>query len=104
MEDYSEIIQNTFVRGSVRDAQFLFETCIRKAFPTSNYRRLELISVMREDQFMEGRSWNHVFDMHKDSLNGMDVWYVHCKRVTLGSSPDKQVYLDFTTLDFIQYA
>ena len=58
MEDYGAMIRNTFEYGSVRDAEALFEICIKNAFPTNHFRRLELIRFMRETPYMEGRSWN----------------------------------------------
>ena len=98
MEDYGAMIRSTFDQGSVRDAEALFEACIQNAF-----RRLELISFLREEQCMEGRSWNHVFQIRKSTLEGSPVWEVHCHRVTMGKTPDKHVYLDYMTLGFVQY-
>ena len=103
MENYGALIRNTFELGSVRDAENLFEICIKNAFPTFNFRRLELIRFMKDNQYMEGRSWNHVFEIKKTELQGQSVWEVHCHRVTMGKTPDKQVYLDYLTLGFVQY-
>lgn len=103
MEDYGAMIRSAFEQGSVRDAEQLFEACVRSAFPTANYRRLELIRFLREEQYMEGRSWNHVFEMKKAELEGSPVWEVHCRRVTMGKSPDKHVYVDYMTLGFVRY-
>ena len=103
MENYGALIRNTFELGSVRDAENLFEICIKNAFPTFNFRRLELIHFMKDNQYMEGRSWNHVFEIKKTELQGQSVWEVHCHRVTMGKTPDKQVYLDYLTLGFVQY-
>ena len=103
MDDYRAMIRSTFDLGSVRDAEALFETCIKNAFPTFNFRRLELIRFIREDQYMEGRSWNHVFEIKKSSLNGNPVWEVHCHRVTMGKTPYKHVYLDYFSLGFVGY-
>ena len=103
MEDYGAMIRSTFDQGSVRDAEALFEACIQNAFPTFHFRRLELISFLREEQCMEGRSWNHVFQIRKSTLEGSPVWEVHCHRVTRGKTPDKHVYLDYMTLGFVQY-
>ena len=103
MATYSAMIRNVFELGGVRDAEVLFETCIKNAFPTFNFRRLELIRFIREDQYMEGRSWNHVFEIKKSSLNGNPVWEVHCHRVTMGKTPDKHVYLDYFSLGFVGY-
>lgn len=103
MEDYGAMIRNVFELGSVRDANVLFETCIRNAFPTFHFRGLELIRFLREDKYMEGKSWNHVFDIHKTELNGSAVWEVNCRRVTMGKTPDKQVFLDYMSLGFVQY-
>ena len=52
---------------------------------------------------MEGRSWNHVLEIQRSELNGQPVWEVHCRRVTMGKTPDKHIYLDYTTLDFVGY-
>lgn len=103
MQDYGAMIRSTFELGSVRDGEQLFEACIKNAFPTFNFRRLELIRFIRDPQYMEGRSWNHVFEIKKSELQGQRVWEVHCHRVTMGKTPDKQVYLDYMTLDFLQY-
>ena len=61
MEDYTLMIQSAFAMGSVRDAEALFERCILNAFPTFHFRRLELIRFIRGEEYMEGRSWNHVW-------------------------------------------
>ena len=103
MQDYRAMIRSTFELGSVRDAEVLFETCIRNAFPTFHFRRLELIRFLREEQYMEGRSWNHVFEIKKSQWKDSPVWEVHCHRVTMGKTPDKQVYLDYLTLGFVEY-
>ncbi len=103
MEDYGAMIRSAFEQGSVRDAQTLFESCIRNAFPTFNFRRLELIRFTREQEYMEGRSWNHVFEIYKSEIKGSPVWQVHCRRVTMGKTPDKHVYLDYMTLGFVGY-
>lgn len=103
MENYSAMIRSVFEKGSVRDANVLFETCIKNAFPTFIFRGLELMRFLREDEYMEGKSWNHVFNIHKTTLNGSAVWEVNCRRVTMGKTPDKQVYLDYFTLGFVQY-
>ena len=103
MQDYGAMIRSTFELGSVRDAEIFFETCIKNAFPTFNFRRLELIRFIRDTPYMEGRSWNHVFEIKLSQLQGQKVWEVHCHRVTMGKTPDKHVCLDYWTLDFIQY-
>ena len=103
MENYSAMIRSVFEQGSVRDAEVLFETCIKNAFPTFNFRRLELIRFLKEEQYMEGRSWNHVFEIKKANLNGNPVWAVTCRRVTMGKSPEKNVYLDYLSLGFVGY-
>ena len=103
MEDYIMTIQNVFEKGSIRDAVYLFESCVHNAFPTFNFRGLELIRFLREDQYMEGKSWNHVFEIRSSKLNSHSVWEVNCHRVTMGKTPDKQVYLDYMTLGFVQY-
>ena len=103
MATYSAMIRNVFELGSVRDAEVLFETCIKNAFPTFNFRRLELIRFLKDEYYMEGRSWNHVFEIQRSELNGQPVWEVHCRRVTMGKTPDKHIYLDYNTLDFVGY-
>ena len=103
MATYSAMIRNVFELGGVRDAEVLFETCIKNAFPTFNFRRLELIRFLKDEYYMEGRSWNHVFEIQRSELNGQPVWEVHCRRVTMGKTPDKHIYLDYITLDFVGY-
>jgi len=103
MEEYRAVIRNTFDFGSVRDAEILFEACIRNAFPTFNFRKLELIRFLRDEPYMEGRSWNHVFEIKKSMLQNNPVWEVHCHRVTMGKTPDKHIYLDFYSLGFVGY-
>lgn len=103
MENYSAMIRSTFEQGSVRDAEVLFETCVKNAFPTLNFRRLELIRFIREEQYMEGRSWNHVFEIRAATIKDSKVWEVECRRVTMGKSPDKHVYLDYESLGFVRY-
>ena len=103
MATYSAMIRSVFEMGGVRDAEVLFETCIKNAFPTFNFRRLELIRFLKDEYYMEGRSWNHVFEIKRSELNGQPVWEVHCRRVTMGKTPDKHIYLDYITLDFVGY-
>ena len=103
MENYSAMIRSTFEMGSVKDAELLFETCIKNAFPTNTFRRLELIRFTRDNQYMEGRSWNHVFEIKTGDKDGNPVWEVTCRRVTSGKSPDKNVYLDYKSLGFVGY-
>ena len=96
MIDYSAMIRSTFEKGSVLDAEKLFEIM-------NTFRRLELIRFLREEEYMEGRSWNHVFEVKKSEWKGAPVWAVQCRRVTMGKSPDKNVYLDYLTLGFVGY-
>lgn len=103
MENYRAMIRSTFELGSICDAVMLFETCIKNAFPTNSFRRLELIRFLKDDQYMEGRSYNHVFEIKAGSKNGSPVWEVRCRRVTSGRSPDKNVYLDYNSLGFVGY-
>ena len=103
MEDYGTMIHSTFEQGSIRDANILFESCIANAFPTFNFRGLELIRFLQAEQYMEGKSWNHVFEIRAVILNNNPLWEVNCRRVTMGKTPDKQVYLDYSTLGFVQY-
>lgn len=105
MEDYGAMIRRTFQQGSVLDAESLFEAFLRNAFPTFRFRRMEVISFTRgNEESMEGRSWNHVFEIKKTTLMGNPVWEVECHRVTMGKTPDKRVYLDYLTLGFVSYA
>ena len=103
MENYIAMIRNAFEMGSIRDANVLFETCIQNAFPTFNFRGLELIRFLRQDQYMEGKSWNLVFEIRATSLENTQVWEVECRRVSMGKTPDKHVYLDYLTLGFVKY-
>ena len=103
MQDYEAMIRSTFEFNSIRDAQALFETCIKNAFPTFNFRRLELIRFSKDPQYMEGRSWNHVFEIRQTTFKGQPVWQGHCHRVTMGRTPDKEVYLDYSALCFVSY-
>lgn len=103
MENYSAMIRSTFEMGSVRDAESFLEICIRNAFPTNTFRRLELIRFTRQDQLVEGRSWNHVFEIKAGFKEDSPVWEVRCHRVTSGKSPDKNVYLDYESLGFVGY-
>ena len=103
MEDYGAMIRSTFEQGSVRDAEALFGACVKNAFPTNIFRRLELIRFLREEEYMEGRSWNHVFEIRKAKWKGQMVWAVQCRRVTMGKAPEKNVYLDYMTLGFVGY-
>jgi len=103
MEDYGAMIRSTFELGSIRDAELLFETCIKNAFPTFNFRRLELIRFLKDEYYMEGRSWNHVFEIKRNLLGENPVWEVNCHRVTMGKTPDKHVYLDYLSLGFVGY-
>ena len=103
MANYSAMIRSVFEQGSVRDAEELFLTCIKNAFPTFNFRRLELIRFLKDEYYMEGRSWNHVFEINRAEWKGNPVWEVHCRRVTMGRTPDKHIYLDYWTLGFVGY-
>ena len=104
MENYSALIRSTFELCSVRDGQMFFEVCIKNAFPTFNFRRLELIRIDRDQLYLEGRSWNHVFEIQKSQLEGEPVWEIHCHRVTMGKTPDKRVFLDYLSLGFVKYS
>ena len=103
MENYSAMIRSTFEMGSIIDAQNLFTACVKSAFPTNDFRRLELLRFVKEEQFLEGRSLNHVFEMKGATYNGHPVWDVKCRRVTSGKSPEKHVYVDYLTLGFLCY-
>ena len=103
LEDYGVIISNAFDKGSIRDAALLFDACIHNAFPTFNFRGLELIRFLKDGQYMEGKSWNHVFEIRTVSIENNPVWEVICRRVTMGKTPDKQVYLEYKSLGFVQY-
>lgn len=103
MEDYSAMIRSTFEMGSINDAQTLFTACVKSAFPTNDFRRLELIRFVRENQYLEGRSLNHVFEMQAAEYQGHRVWDVKCRRVTSGTAPEKHVYVDYLSLGFLCY-
>lgn len=103
MEDYSAIIRSVFEFGSIRDANVLFESCVKNAFPTFRFRGLELIRFLKDKPYMEGKSWNHVFEIYKSEHKGTPVWEVYCRRVTMGKTPDKHVLLDYTSLGFLDY-
>ena len=103
MENYRAMIRSTFELGSIRDAESLFDLFIKNAFPTNAFRKLELIRFLKDEQYMEGRSWNHVFEIKAGTKNGSPVWEVTCRRVTSGRSPDKNVYLDYESLGFVGY-
>ena len=103
MNDYGAMIRSAFEMGSILDAETLFETFVRNAFPTNDFRRLELIRFLRDEEYLEGRSWNHVFEVKASTLDGHKVWEVRCRRVTLGVAPEKLVYLDYRTLGFLKY-
>ena len=103
MENYGAMIRSVFELGSVMDAQTLFAAIVKNAFPTNDFRRLELIRFLREEKYMEGRSWNHVFELKAGEYNGHPIWDVRCRRVTSGSSPEKHVYLDYESLSFLCY-
>ena len=103
MENYGAMIRGVFEMGSVRDAEQLFEAIVRNAFPTNDFRRLELIRFVKDEQYMEGRSWNHVFEMKAATYKGSPVWEVSCRRVTMGTAPEKRVYLDYMSLGFLEY-
>ena len=82
MQDYGAMIRSTFELGSVRDAELLFETIVKNAFPTYTFSRLELIRVQQDTPYLEGRSWNHVFEIKKSELDNFPVW-----RSTATASP-----------------
>ena len=49
MEDYGAMIRNVFELGSIRDAELLFEAIVKNAFPTNDFRRLELIRFVKNE-------------------------------------------------------
>lgn len=101
MENYSAMIRNVFDLGSIRDAELLFEAIVKNAFPTNDFRRLELIRFVKAEKYMEGRSWNHVFKISATEFKGQPVWRVTCVRVTMGTAPEKVAYLDYSSLNFL---
>ena len=103
MENYSAMIRSTFEMGSILDAQNLFAACVKSAFPTNDFRRLELIRFVKDEQYLEGRSLNHVFEMKSAEYNGHPVWDVRCRRVTSGKAPENHVYVDYLSLGFLCY-
>ena len=58
MQDYGAMIRSTFELGSVRDAELLFETIVKNAFPTYTFRRLDHIRDQQDAPKLEGRSSN----------------------------------------------
>ena len=102
MEEDSAMIRNVFDLGSIRDAELLFEAIVKNAFPTNDFRRLELIRFVKNEMYMEGRSWNHVFQMKASAIGNNPVWEVTCCRVTMGTAPEKKAYLDFRSLNFLR--
>ena len=50
MEDYRAMIRSVFEMGSIQDAQTMFGLCVRNAFPTNDFRRLELIRFTKTDK------------------------------------------------------
>ena len=74
MDNYSAIIKSTFEMGSIADAQTLFSACVQSAFPTCDFRRLELLRFIQSEQYLEGRSLNHVFQMKATVYNHQKVW------------------------------
>lgn len=103
MEDYGALILRVFESGRNDDAANLFQAFIQSAFPTFHFRKLEMTDFSRQDFLMHGKSLNHVFEIRKTRLDGSPVWQVLCHRVNLGKTPDKHVYLDYTTLGFVSY-
>ena len=103
MENYSAIIQAAFEMGCIADAQYLFSACVRSAFPTCDFRRLELIRFLQKEKYMEGRSLNHVFEMKATTYEGQSVWEVHCRRVSSGKTPNRNVLVDYESLAFQCY-
>ena len=103
MHDYSAMIRGIFEQGFERDADTFFEALIQNAFPTFHFRNLAVTRIQREEKRMEGKSQNHVFDVHFTELSGQPVWEVNCHRVTMGKTPDKQVYLNYLDLGFVSY-
>ena len=103
MSNYSAMIKATFEMGSIADAENLFSACVRSAFPTCDFRRLELLRFVQKDQYMEGRSLNHVFEMKAGEYEGHKVWDVKCRRVSAGETPEKHVIVDYNSLGFQRY-
>ena len=56
MQDYGAMIRSTFELGSVRDAELLFETIVKNAFPTFTFRRLELIRVQQDTPYLKAEA------------------------------------------------
>ena len=55
-------------------------------------------------RYKELAALDHVdIAIRKSELQGQPVWEVCCHRVTMGKTPDKQVFLDYMTLGFVQY-
>ena len=103
MQDYGAMIRSTFGLGSVRDAELLFETIVEKRFPHL-YLPSSGADPCPAGHPLSGRQkLEPCFEIRKGELDSFPVWEVNCHRVTMGKTPDKQVYLDYLTLDFIRY-
>lgn len=103
MNNYDSMIRAAFEIGSIADAESLFSACVRSAFPTCDFRRLELLRFLQAEQYMEGRSLNHVFEMKASIYDGQKVWTVKCRRVSSGETPEKNVLVDYSSLAFQRY-
>lgn len=103
MEDYRVLIRTVLERGKAEDAGKLLEICIRNAFPTFHFRGLELTELDGGAPRLTGKSLHHSFVVEAAQLEGHRVWAVYCHRTSAGKTPDKQIYLDYDTLNFVQY-
>ena len=73
MEDYGAMIRNVFELGSIRDAELLFDAIVKNAFPTNDFRRLELIRFVKNEQYMESRFPDESFHSGKSACLGSNL-------------------------------
>ena len=104
MEDRQEIFTHVFTEGSIVDANSLFQECIRSAFPTMRFRELQLTHLLPAQQFLKGKSANHIFTIRVGKNGTENYWEVRYHRFREGVTPDRVVILEYTTLEFVKYA
>ncbi len=94
-------VKNTFESGSLKDATIFFETCVKNAFPTCEFRLPELTHLKNSELYAAGKSLNHCFEIFKSVCEGSEVWEVVCRR--RNGTSEKHVYVDFDSLEFVAY-
>lgn len=95
--------KKAFELGCVESATTFAQTCVKNAFPTFNFREFTLTRFLPHNLYLEARSLNHQFVIKSVTVNKIKVWEVYCHRVSMGASPDKQVLLDYESLEFATY-